>query len=142
MLLPLLLLPPPSPLVRTAQGKGVFAIARRGDRLVRRVGMLAGGTGITPMLQVMHAMRKEGSGVELSLVFANQTEDDILLRDMIEAFPVSRGTASSPHDNVMRELSNSFKLMLIFPLFELSDQTFACVVICQVERGAARRPAR
>lgn len=51
---------------------------------VRKIGMLAGGTGITPMLQIIGAVVREGSALEMSLVFANKSEDDILLRDMIE----------------------------------------------------------
>eukprot|EP00611_Tribonema_gayanum_P015421 TRINITY_DN2725_c0_g1_i1.p1 TRINITY_DN2725_c0_g1~~TRINITY_DN2725_c0_g1_i1.p1 ORF type:complete len:311 (-),score=73.75 TRINITY_DN2725_c0_g1_i1:123-1055(-) len=70
------------------KGKGLFSIRKREDRQVKRIGMLAGGTGITPMLQIMTAIRKENSNIEISLIFANQTEQDILLRDMIEAFPM------------------------------------------------------
>ena len=56
---------------------------------VRKLGMMAGGTGITPMLQVISAVMREGGGmgrskIEMSLIFANKSEDDILLRDMIE----------------------------------------------------------
>mmetsp|Transcript_14409 Transcript_14409/g.18880 ORF Transcript_14409/g.18880 Transcript_14409/m.18880 type:complete len:300 (-) Transcript_14409:33-932(-) len=69
------------------KGKGNFAIKRRGEvkvKTVSKVGMMAGGTGITPMLQVISAILKEGSGIELSLLFANQTEDDILVRKQLE----------------------------------------------------------
>jgi cytochrome-b5 reductase len=73
----------------TVQGKGVFAIKRRSDRKVRKIGMIAGGTGITPMLQIINAIMKEKkSSIELSLLFANQTEQDILLREMIEDLAV------------------------------------------------------
>jgi cytochrome-b5 reductase len=68
----------------------VFAIKRRSDRRVRKIGMIAGGTGITPMLQIINAIMKEKKGsIELSLLFANQTEQDILLREMIEDLAVS-----------------------------------------------------
>jgi NAD(P)H-flavin reductase len=68
----------------------VFAIKRRSDRKVRKIGMIAGGTGITPMLQIINAIMKEKkSSIELSLLFANQTEQDILLREMIEDLAVS-----------------------------------------------------
>ncbi|CAN0183143.1 unnamed protein product [Pylaiella littoralis] len=72
----------------TYAGTGIFRIKRRDDRQVRKLGMMAGGTGITPMLQVISAVMREGSSssssVEMSLIFANKSEDDILLRDMIE----------------------------------------------------------
>lgn len=56
---------------------------------VRKLGMMAGGTGITPMLQIISAVMREAGGmgrstIEMSLIFANKSEDDILLRDMIE----------------------------------------------------------
>lgn len=52
--------------------------------------MMAGGTGITPMLQIISAVMRETGGpgnssrIEMSLLFANKSEDDILLRGMIE----------------------------------------------------------
>lgn len=52
---------------------------------VKRVSMIAGGTGITPMLQLIQAIfRNEDDKTELALIFANQTEDDILLREELE----------------------------------------------------------
>lgn len=51
----------------------------------KQVSMIAGGTGITPMLQVIRAVfRDENDTTCLSLLFANQTEDDILLRRELE----------------------------------------------------------
>lgn len=55
---------------------------------MKKVGMIAGGTGITPMLQIINAILREASGVEISLLFANQAEEDILLRDVIESLEV------------------------------------------------------
>ena len=47
--------------------------------------MMAGGTGITPMLQVMEAMlRDPADETKIKLLYANQTEEDILVRDMLE----------------------------------------------------------
>jgi cytochrome-b5 reductase len=44
--------------------------------------MIAGGTGITPMLQLIREMlQNPDESIELRLIFANQSEDDILLRD-------------------------------------------------------------
>lgn len=68
------------------KGKGLFEITKKPvqSRKVTKVGMIAGGTGITPMLQIINAIIKEGAKVEMSLLFANQSEEDILLRSMIE----------------------------------------------------------
>merc|ERR1712130_1050501 len=52
---------------------------------VKQVGMIAGGTGITPMLQVIRAAMKDPQdNTVFSLLYANQTEHDILVRDMLE----------------------------------------------------------
>ena len=51
-----------------------------------RVGMVAGGTGITPMLQVIDAiLSNPADKTKVSLVFANVTEEDILLKPKIDA---------------------------------------------------------
>lgn len=59
--------------------------------LVRRFGMIAGGTGITPMLQIIRAIirgRPRSGGkdtTEVDLIFANVNEEDILLREDLDA---------------------------------------------------------
>jgi len=57
-----------------------------GDRDVRTVGMLCGGTGITPMLQVAeHMLRDPKDTRTISLVYCNVSEDDIILKDRVDA---------------------------------------------------------
>lgn len=57
--------------------KGRFLYRRN---MAREVGMIAGGTGITPILQVIKAiLRDPQDKTKMSLIFANLTEDDILL---------------------------------------------------------------
>lgn len=52
----------------------------------RAIGMLAGGTGITPMLQVIRQILENPDDMtEVSLIFANTTEDDIMCRDTLDA---------------------------------------------------------
>lgn len=55
-------------------------------RKATHFGMIAGGTGITPMLQVLHAIFRDAKDTTTtaSLLFANQTEDDILVRKELE----------------------------------------------------------
>lgn len=56
-----------------------------------------GGTGITPMLQLIRHITKDPKDeTKLSLLFANQTENDILLRNELE--------------QVEKEYANRFKL--------------------------------
>lgn len=58
---------------------------RRG--LCRKMGMVAGGTGITPMFQLIRAIcEDERDETEVSLVYANRSEGDILLREELEGF--------------------------------------------------------
>lgn len=53
----------------------------------KKLGMIAGGTGITPMLQVAAAILDDPSdNTEVSLIYANQTEDDILVRELLEQY--------------------------------------------------------
>jgi len=51
-------------------------------REAKHIGLIAGGTGITPMLQVIrHVLSDPNDTTQLSLLFANQTSNDILLMD-------------------------------------------------------------
>lgn len=64
--------------------KGAFVYT---PNMVRHFGMVAGGTGITPMLQVVKAIirgRAAGDRTEVDLIFANVTEQDILLREDLD----------------------------------------------------------
>lgn len=50
-----------------------------------QIGMIAGGTGITPMFQLAHAiLRNPNDKTKLSLIFGNVTEDDILLKEELD----------------------------------------------------------
>ena len=79
------------------RGQGLFDIrARKPDpfvtRRVQRLGLIAGGTGITPMYQILNELLKEQESsapdkrvdIKIWLLFANQTEQDILLREELE----------------------------------------------------------
>lgn len=53
--------------------------------MVREIGMIAGGTGITPMLQIIRRVCNDPNDkTKISLIFANVTEDDILLKDELD----------------------------------------------------------
>ncbi|XP_060525609.1 NADH-cytochrome b5 reductase 3 isoform X2 [Cylas formicarius] len=52
---------------------------------VGRVNLIAGGVGITPILQLIRQIAKDDRDVtEAAILFANQTEQDILLREELE----------------------------------------------------------
>ncbi|KAJ0179447.1 hypothetical protein K1T71_005159 [Dendrolimus kikuchii] len=73
-------------------GNGKFLIKKlRKDPptqiLAKKLNMIAGGTGITPMLQLIrHICKEANDSTELRLLFANQTEQDILLRNELEKY--------------------------------------------------------
>lgn len=72
-------------------GKGNLAIkadnkSAAKKKHVKRLSMIAGGTGIAPMLQVIRDVLKKSNvdKTKIALLFANQTEKDILLREELE----------------------------------------------------------
>ncbi|KAH6924211.1 hypothetical protein HPB50_013856 [Hyalomma asiaticum] len=79
----------PSGLIRY-EGRGKFAV--KPDKKsppqsyqASEIGMIAGGTGITPMLQIIRQVFSDPEDkTNCALIFANQTEDDILLRPELE----------------------------------------------------------
>jgi len=75
--------------VRVKGPKGQFKYS---PDLCDTIGMIAGGTGITPMLQIIRAALKNPLDMtKLSLIYANVNEEDILLRseldELAEAHP-------------------------------------------------------
>ncbi|OLN85688.1 NADH-cytochrome b5 reductase 1-like protein 2 [Colletotrichum chlorophyti] len=69
------------------QFRGPKGAMRYQRNMVKKIGMLAGGTGITPMYQLIRAICEDDRDTtEISLIYANRSEADILLRDELEAF--------------------------------------------------------
>ncbi|KAI8959765.1 ferredoxin reductase-like protein [Daldinia sp. FL1419] len=71
--------------IRVRGPKGAFVYT---PNMVRHFGMVAGGTGITPMLQVVRAIirgRPTGDRTQVDLIFANVSEQDILLKEDLDA---------------------------------------------------------
>lgn len=46
--------------------------------------MISGGTGITPVFQVIQSVLLNDDDVQLALLFGNKSEDDILLKDKLD----------------------------------------------------------
>lgn len=62
--------------------KGLFEYK---PNMVKEFGMIAGGTGVTPMLQVIRAILKDShDSTQINLIFANVTEPDILLKKELD----------------------------------------------------------
>merc|ERR1711970_1365456 len=72
------------------EGRGAFELkedkkAAPKQVKAKQVSMIAGGTGITPMLQLVRAVFRDPEDTTcLSLLFANQSEEDILLGKELE----------------------------------------------------------
>ena len=98
------------------RGKGTFAIKKLKSqgggfeiRRAKKVGMIAGGSGITPMKQISDEMlRDKGDGTEISLLFANQSEGDILLRDELDS-AAEKNAKFSAHYTVDKASSQKWK---------------------------------
>lgn len=70
------------------------------DGMATKVGLVAGGTGITPMISIIRWILAKGLPVEQWLVFANKTEADIILRDEFD-----RAARDHPHFHCYHVLS-------------------------------------
>mmetsp|Transcript_358 Transcript_358/g.344 ORF Transcript_358/g.344 Transcript_358/m.344 type:complete len:298 (-) Transcript_358:78-971(-) len=71
----------------------------------KKIGMLGAGTGITPLFQVLQSADRNKDLCEFVLFFGNTTEEDILLKEELQAF----------------EKNKNFKLTLVFMLSKPSD---------------------
>lgn len=69
------------------QFRGPKGAMRYKRGMCKKIGMLAGGSGITPMYQLIRAICEDDRDTtEVSLIYANRSEEDILLRTELEAF--------------------------------------------------------
>src|SRR5438093_11658742 len=64
------------------------------DGMAKKVGFVAGGTGITPMIAIIRWILTKRLDVELFLIFANKTEADIIFREEWD-----RGAREHPNFN-------------------------------------------
>lgn len=70
----------------TLEMKGPIAKWKYATNTKKKIGMIAGGTGITPMIQVIReVLSNPQDHTKIDLIFANVTEEDILLRDELDA---------------------------------------------------------
>ncbi|OMO81268.1 Oxidoreductase FAD/NAD(P)-binding protein [Corchorus capsularis] len=70
--------------------KGPIEKLRYSPNMKKHIGMIAGGTGITPMLQVIEAILKNpDDNTQVSLLYANVSPDDILLKQKLDILATS-----------------------------------------------------
>jgi cytochrome-b5 reductase len=71
-------------------GRGKFTVKQMRkplqERSAKHFGFIAGGTGITPVMQVVKSIFRDtkDTSTTMSVLYANQTEEDILLRSELE----------------------------------------------------------
>ena len=65
------------------------------EGMAKKIGMVAGGTGITPMISIIRWILSHGYDVQIQLLFANKTVDDIILKDEFDGY-------AAKHDNFKR----------------------------------------
>lgn len=70
-------------------GKGYFTVHGAQNKFATKLAMIAGGTGITPIYQVIQAILEDPEDeTEMYLVYANRTEEDILMREELDSWAV------------------------------------------------------
>ncbi|XP_020685101.1 NADH-cytochrome b5 reductase-like protein isoform X1 [Dendrobium catenatum] len=70
--------------------KGPIEKLRYSPNMKKKLGMVAGGTGITPMVQVIKAILKNPDDkTQVSLIYANVSPDDILLKAELDRLAAS-----------------------------------------------------
>ncbi|KAD2106526.1 hypothetical protein E3N88_40877 [Mikania micrantha] len=70
--------------------KGPVEKIRYTPNMKKHIGMIAGGSGITPMLQVIEAILKNpDDNTKVSLIYANVSPDDILLKKKLDMLAAS-----------------------------------------------------
>jgi len=59
-------------------------------RKAKNIGLICGGTGITPCFQLLQYCTTQNENLNFSLLYANKTENDILLRPILDEFTAER----------------------------------------------------
>ncbi|KAL4938601.1 hypothetical protein BDV06DRAFT_231662 [Aspergillus oleicola] len=75
------------PVGAEVQFRGPKGAMKYVPNMAKHIGMVAGGTGITPMYQLIRAIcEDERDTTQISLIYANRNVEDILLREELERF--------------------------------------------------------
>ncbi|XP_010535871.1 PREDICTED: NADH-cytochrome b5 reductase-like protein [Tarenaya hassleriana] len=115
--------------------KGPIEKFKYSPNMKRHIGMIAGGTGITPMLQVIEAILKNPEDkTQISLLYGNVSPDDILLKQKLDALQAKHPnlkvyyTVDNPTKNWKGGVGYISKDMALKGLPPPADDTF--VLIC------------
>ncbi|KAK7292075.1 hypothetical protein RIF29_07740 [Crotalaria pallida] len=115
--------------------KGPIEKLRYTPNMKKHIGMIAGGTGITPMLQVIEAIVKNPDDkTQISLLYANVSPDDILLKQKLDVLASSHPnlkvfyTVDNPTKNWRGGAGYISKDMVVKGLPAPSDDTL--ILVC------------
>ncbi|KAI4344102.1 hypothetical protein L6164_011372 [Bauhinia variegata] len=115
--------------------KGPIEKLKYTPNMKKHIGMIAGGTGITPMLQVIEAILKNpDDNTQISLLYANVSPDDILLKQKLDILAASHPnlkvfyTVDSPTKNWRGGVGYISKDMALKGLPKPSDDTL--ILVC------------
>ncbi|KAJ2783675.1 hypothetical protein H4R18_001585 [Coemansia javaensis] len=77
---------------------------------LKEIGMVAGGSGITPMLQlIQHILGDPSDKTKLTLIFANRSEEDIILRSTLDEYARAHPDRFRVHYVVDKASSSDWK---------------------------------
>ncbi|XP_038712668.1 NADH-cytochrome b5 reductase-like protein isoform X2 [Tripterygium wilfordii] len=115
--------------------KGPIEKLRYSPNMNKHIGMIAGGSGITPMLKVVEAILKnQDDDTQVSLLYANVSPDDILLKQKLDSLAVSHPnfkvfyTVDNPSKNWRGGAGYISKDMVVKGLPSPSDDTL--ILVC------------
>lgn len=86
--------------------KGPFAKLQYKANMKKKIGLIAGGSGITPVMQLLHEiLNNPWDNTEVHLLFANKTPEDIIFKPLLDFlmashknFKVTYFVAKNPND--------------------------------------------
>mmetsp|Transcript_31296 Transcript_31296/g.41417 ORF Transcript_31296/g.41417 Transcript_31296/m.41417 type:complete len:292 (-) Transcript_31296:82-957(-) len=90
----------------TYVGNGDFNIRGKGTRKVSKLGLLAGGSGLTPLYSVLNALylSKDTHVKQCHMLYSNKTDADVLMRQELDAI---NADASAPHIRVTHTITRA-----------------------------------
>ncbi|KAK4481199.1 hypothetical protein RD792_012081 [Penstemon davidsonii] len=114
--------------------KGPIEKLRYSPNMKKHIGMIAGGTGITPMLQIIDAILKNpDDNTQVSLLYANISPDDILLKKKLDVLAATHPnlkifcTVDNPTEDWQGGTGYISKDMVVKGLPSPSDDTIILV---------------
>lgn len=115
---------------------GVFQSGPKRIGGIKHIGFLLAGSGLTPGFQIMQKiLSNQLDNTKISLIYANQTENDILLRDELDLFEINHPNQVKVWHTVERPPEN-WKYSVGFVTKTMIEQNFpppseqVAVVLC------------